>query len=449
MYCRKCGNKLEDDALFCPECGTKVDRESMDQDVNSNADAPHYQNAASGQNNMGAGNATGDNNNEKINWREYLTMENIERFAPIAALLPIGMAVVVSVLGLFLFNTLGRIGFGYVICKILIFLLKTLFILAAAAATGGLVYVVVKTKNMTKVNSWIAPVATFAAFISCLGIAFGWGVVAWIFGVVSVVFGLELLARIVIAGQPMDSPVNPGGAFNTYKQYYDNYKAKYPTTKDLEKAGIVDPENSKFDGAGIDLFGYSILTALVCTVTCGIAAPWMICKIYKWRLSHTVINGKRLTFTGSGGSLLGHWILWEILTVITCGIYGLFVHVALRKWELQHTYIDGEPIVANGNESYFDGGSMAYVGYSLLGGLLLAVTCGLAYPWVMAMIQKWDTKHQVINRRRLEFSGSGLGFLGEYLIIFIFTVITCGIYAPWGTVRMNKYIISHTDFVNE
>ena len=39
----------------------------------------------------------------------------------------------------------------------------------------------------------------------------------------------------------------------------------------------------------------------------------------------------------------------------------------------------------------FDGGSMAYVGYSLLGGLLLAVTCGLAYPWVMAMIQKWDT----------------------------------------------------------
>ena len=34
MYCRKCGNKLEDDALFCPECGTKVDREGMDQDVN-------------------------------------------------------------------------------------------------------------------------------------------------------------------------------------------------------------------------------------------------------------------------------------------------------------------------------------------------------------------------------------------------------------------------------
>lgn len=29
MYCRKCGNKLEDDALFCPECGTKVDRESI------------------------------------------------------------------------------------------------------------------------------------------------------------------------------------------------------------------------------------------------------------------------------------------------------------------------------------------------------------------------------------------------------------------------------------
>ena len=174
----------------------------------------------------------------------------------------------------------------------------------------------------------------------------------------------------------------------------------------------------------------------------------MICKIYKWRVSHTVINGKRLTFTGTGVSLLGHWILWEILTVITLGIYALFAHVALRKWELSNTFIEGEPIVANGKESYFDGGSFAYFGYGFIGVLLLLITCGLAYPWVMAMLQKWDTKHQVINRRRLVFSGTGLGFLGEYIIIVLLSLITCGIYAPWGKVRMNKYIVRHTDFVN-
>jgi hypothetical protein len=26
MYCKKCGRKLDDDAIFCPQCGTKVNR---------------------------------------------------------------------------------------------------------------------------------------------------------------------------------------------------------------------------------------------------------------------------------------------------------------------------------------------------------------------------------------------------------------------------------------
>ena len=115
---------------------------------------------------------------------------------------------------------------------------------------------------------------------------------------------------------------------------------------------------------------------------------------------------------------------------------------------MSHTFIENEPVLAGENESCFDGGSLEYLGYGLLSGVLLMITCGLSYPWVMAMLQRWDTKHQVINRRRLVFSGSGLGFLGEYLIIFILTVITCGLYAPWGTVRMNKYIIRNTDFVS-
>ena len=430
MFCRKCGYQLGDDAKFCPGCGQKVIYEgATENEENKDVinDASHIQ--------------------EKINWKDFLTMDNLEKFAPIAALIPLAMAVVCCVLGGILFGTVGRIAIGNTVCKVLFFIIKAVFILATAGATAGLVYVIVNKKDPSLVSAWITPFGTLLATISCLGIALGWGAVSWIFGIFAVVLGIEFMARIVIAGMPIESPVNFGAAFNTYKMYYDDYRAKYPTTKDLEKAGIVDPENSKFDGSGIELLGYTILSAIVCTITCGIAAPWMICKIYKWRVSHTVINGKRLTFTGNGGSLLGHWILWEILTIVTCGIYAFFLHVALRKWTMSHTYIEGEPILANGNESYFDGGSFAYFGYSLLSGLLLAITCGLSYPWVMAMLQKWDTKHQVINGRRLAFSGSGLGFLGEYLIIFILSVVTCGIYAPWGIVRMNKYIVKHTDFI--
>lgn len=424
MFCTNCGNQLEDGAKFCPNCGAKVSQDGA------------------------GGNADQTSAEEKIKWREFLTLENIEKFAPAAALVPLAMAIVCGVLGGILFVTIGQIAIGRVICKLFMFVLKTLFIAVTAGATGGLVYIIVHKKDKSLVNTWVTPFGTLMATISCLGIAFGWSAVSRIFGIIAVLLGLEFLARIVIAGKPIESPVDPKAAFETYKKYYDAYKAKYPTTKDLERAGIADPENSKFDGSGIELFGYSVLTTIVCLITCGIAAPWMICKTYKWRVSHTVINGKRLTFTGSGASLLGHWILWEILTVITCGIYGFFVHIALRKWEMSHTFIENEPILAGENESYFDGGSLQYLGYGLLSGILLMITCGISYPWVMVMLQKWDTKHQVINRRRLVFSGSGLGFLGEYLIIFILTVITCGLYAPWGTVRMNKYIIRNTDFIS-
>lgn len=421
MYCRFCGRKLAGEEKFCPWCGKALDLESKDSSFS----------AQSKQNQNG-------------NWKDYLSFGNIERFAPAAALVPLAMALVVGVIGGLILLLLNYHG----IAKVIVSLLKVIFCAGALGATAGLIYVAIKVKTISNVYVWVAPAATLLAFISCLGIAFSWSVVAWIFGILSFVIGLELLARITIAGNPMESPIDPKAAFATYHKYYEEYRAKYPTTKDIERNQIADPRASYFDGSGLELLGYTLLAILVSLITCGIAAPWMICKLYNWELSHTVVNGKRLTFNGTGASLLGHWIIWEILTVITCGIYSFFAHVALRKWEVSHTYIDGEPVVPDGKVSYFDGNSFEYFGYSLLAGLLICLTCGIAYPWVMCMLQKWDTKHQIVNGHRLVFSGSGLGFLGEYIIIFLLSVITCGIYVPWGRVRETKYIIRHTDFMN-
>ena len=33
MYCRKCGEKLKDDALFCEMCGTRISTENDDQNL--------------------------------------------------------------------------------------------------------------------------------------------------------------------------------------------------------------------------------------------------------------------------------------------------------------------------------------------------------------------------------------------------------------------------------
>ena len=166
----------------------------------------------------------------------------------------------------------------------------------------------------------------------------------------------------------------------------------------------------------------------------------MYCKLIKWRKTHTVIDGKRLDFNGTGGSLFGHWILWELLSVITCGIYSFFVHVALKRWEMQHTTYEGQPAGAGD----FDGNSFQYFGYGLIQVLLLMISCGLAAPWTLTIIQKWEMRHSIILGDRMRYDGTALGILGQYIIVFLLSIITFGIYSPWGTVRINKYIYSHT-----
>lgn len=497
MFCTQCGHRLSDDARFCPECGHKVDtvitevKEPVATDnvveekkeeaapvveetpVMDIKGEPEFENVEEPKQIEEtakveetkeeetksveettasiSGEETASENKEekkKFDIKGYLTDENIERFSPAAALLPLFMAVVVSAISAVLYGALGTFEVGRGLCKFVVILLKIIFVLIPTAGTFGLVYIAVTKKDMSKLATWIAPFGTAVAAVSCICIAFGWTAGSWIFGIVAVVLGLEMLARIVISKQPMESEADFKSAFTAYKKYISDYKAKHDAEKAAEENENKALDKSYFDGRGIDLFGLSLLTVIVSSITCGLATPWMICKIYDWRVKHTVINGKRLTFTGTGSSLFGRWIIWALLCLVTCGIYGFFVYVDLRKWELNNTYIDGEPVNTGCYESYFNGGKIEFLGYEILSYLVVCITCGLAFPWMMAMIQKWDTKHQIIHRRRLEFTGTGLGFLGEYIIIAILCIITLGIYAPWGEVRLYKYIIKNTNFID-
>ena len=173
----------------------------------------------------------------------------------------------------------------------------------------------------------------------------------------------------------------------------------------------------------------------------------MICKIMKWRKTHTVISGRRLDFDGTGGSLFGYYLLWSLLCIVTFGIYGFFMHVAMKKWEMKHTFY-ADDYSEYSDISLFDGDSFQYFGYAFIAGLLLTVTCGLAYPWVHTMIQKWETSHEVVCNDRLYYDGTATGILVQYLIVYLLTILTLGISSPWGTVRLNKYIYAHTHAEN-
>lgn len=457
MFCSQCGKQNPDGAKFCAGCGKNIggNQSYSTQQFNYSAYNSRPVNNTYTQN-------AGNSNTKKFTLDEAA----IERFAPIATMIPL-LSLLIYLLIRVLSFIFVRTFHLYQISKFLYYLNRIsnfIFFIVALVAFAGIIYVAAKKKNLESVWTWMVPVSMLFSLIASMQL-FIHSPFLWIFRILAIATGIEIIARVTIKKNPIDTPMDYKEAVSTYKNLFAN-KAPKPK-KDVNQGATSGYNNyqqapysaqgpaannffnsSYFDGSGIELLGYYLLAALICFITCSLAAPWMICKIYTWRLKHTVINGKRLTFDGTGGSLFGHWILWTFLTIITLGIYGFFMYVAVKKWELSHTYIDGEPVAPGITVSYFDGNSFEYFGYSLLCGLLISITCSIATPWAICILQKWMTSHEVINGRRLVFNGTGAGFLGEYLIIFLLSVITCGIYSPWGVVRMNKYVIRNTYFIN-
>lgn len=101
--------------------------------------------------------------------------------------------------------------------------------------------------------------------------------------------------------------------------------------------GITGTGSSYFDGGLVQYVGLKILGALITFFTFGICYPWSFTMIYRWKIEHTVINGRRLKFHGTAAGLFGNWIKWFLLCLITLGIYSFWLFIALEKWKVKNT----------------------------------------------------------------------------------------------------------------
>ena len=96
--------------------------------------------------------------------------------------------------------------------------------------------------------------------------------------------------------------------------------------------------------------------------------------------------------------------------------------------------------------SRFDGGLAQLIGWTILGWLVTVFTLGICFPWSYTIIYRWETKHTVINGRRLEFDGTALQLFGMWVKWLLLVIITIGIYSFWVGISLKKWRVKHTHF---
>lgn len=100
----------------------------------------------------------------------------------------------------------------------------------------------------------------------------------------------------------------------------------------------------------------------------------------------------------------------------------------------------------NGGESYFDGGAFQRLGWLILGWFVTSLTFGICLPFAVCWYYSWETKHTVIDGRRLKFTGRAGGLFGTWILCMLLCIITLGIYLFWVPLRIKRWRESHTFF---
>ena len=99
-------------------------------------------------------------------------------------------------------------------------------------------------------------------------------------------------------------------------------------------------------------------------------------------------------------------------------------------------------------ESYFDGKMIQRVGVFILWGFVMLITLGLAFPWAVCGLMRWDTKHTIIQGHRLKFTGKGIQLLGRFLLWILLTIFTLGIILLWVQIFLKQWKTKHIVFAD-
>lgn len=138
-------------------------------------------------------------------------------------------------------------------------------------------------------------------------------------------------------------------------------------------------------------------------------------------------------------SILGILIFLVLGAAVVAGIVAVVMLLCTKKSKPAETR----------EGSYFDGGYLAYIGYSILVSFVSGITFGIAAPWMLCMMMRWMASHTVVSSKRMRFDGTGTGLFGRYILWSFLTVITFGIFGLWMGIFLAKWMVKNLHFEGE
>ena len=163
-----------------------------------------------------------------------------------------------------------------------------------------------------------------------------------------------------------------------------------------------------------------------------------------------------IIFTGKAKEYFGIWIVNLLLSIITLGIYSAWAKVRRKKYFYQNTLIEGvgfdyhaSPIaILKGRIIAF----VLFVLYNILAGLNPILAIGLlvafmvALPWIITRGMLFNARNSSHRGLRFDFDGKyGQAFL-IFVLFPILIVLSLGLAFPFVMHRINKFVFEHHKF---
>lgn len=172
--------------------------------------------------------------------------------------------------------------------------------------------------------------------------------------------------------------------------------------------------------------------------------PLAIHGSYKYRMSRTAWRSIRMGYRGDRNELMRLFFKGIFYTVITLGIYGAWFSMNLRNYVIRH--------IRFGNLKFdYRGKGSDYFVLNLKGYFLTLLTLGIYVFWWQRELFNYYidnlSVHDEENGRKFSFRSTATGaeFFGLLAINFLLLVITLGLAYPWIVTRTLHFAFGHIE----